>query len=251
MKAYIQTKQTGRILNTNIFNAEEGFLTMGIETIHFCNYHELESPGIQREDIIVSGIGVVEHRLKDLGIEVPCLDYPEELRSYLGRSIWKSSINTISSHPELWPVFVKPVANKRFTGAVVREFKDLIGFGSYFDNDEVYCSEVLNILAEWRVFVRYGEIIGVRHYHGDWRAHYDAKVIERAVDTYGKSGNAPAGYGIDFGVTKEGKTVLIEVNDGYSIGCYGLPSLEYAKLLSARWSELTGTTDNCQFLASY
>ena len=251
MKAYIQTKQTGRVLNTNIFNAEEGFLEMGIETVHFYHYHELERSGIQRGDIVVSGIGPVENRLNDLGITVPCLDYPEELKSYLGRNIWKSHINTINSSPELWPVFVKPVANKRFTGVVVRELKDLIGCGSYFDNYEVYCSEVLDIISEWRVFVRYGEIISARHYKGDWRVHYNAEVIENAVDTYQKSGNAPAGYGIDFGVTKDGKTILIEVNDGYSIGCYGLPALEYAKLLSARWAELTGTTDECQSLEIY
>ncbi|MBQ8961536.1 MAG: hypothetical protein IJ071_10060 [Ruminococcus sp.] len=41
--------------------------------------------------------------------------------------------------------------------------------------------------------------------------------------------------------------MLIEVNDGYALGCYGLFYIDYAKLLSARWAELTGTEDECAF----
>lgn len=44
-----------------------------------------------------------------------------------------------------------------------------------------------------------------------------------------------------------GRTLLIEVNDGYALGCYGLFYLDYAKLLSARWAELTKTVDECAF----
>ncbi len=29
-------------------------------------------------------------------------------------------------------------------------------------------------------------------------------------------------FSMDFGLTDDGRTLLIEVNDGYSIGCYGL-----------------------------
>ena len=59
--------------------------------------------------------------------------------------------------------------------------------------------------------------------------------------------DAPKGYAIDFGVTADGKTVLIEVNDGYALGSYGLMEIDYAKLLSARWAELTETQDECAF----
>ncbi len=59
--------------------------------------------------------------------------------------------------------------------------------------------------------------------------------------------SAPAGYAIDFGVTDKGQTILIEVNDGYALGSYGLFYLDYVKLLSARWAELTSTLDECNF----
>ena len=46
--------------------------------------------------------------------------------------------------------------------------------------------------------------------------------------------SAPAGYSLDVGVTESGETALVEVNDGFSLGTYGLDPIEYAKLLSAR-----------------
>ena len=47
--------------------------------------------------------------------------------------------------------------------------------------------------------------------------------------------------------TEFGIDSLIEVNDGYALGCYGLFYIDYTKLLSARWAELTGTEDECAF----
>ena len=40
----------------------------------------------------------------------------------------------------------------------------------------------------------------------------------------------------------DGRTVLVEVNDGYSLNPYGLESMEYAELLEVRWLEIAGET---------
>ena len=48
-------------------------------------------------------------------------------------------------------------------------------------------------------------------------------------------------------MTADGRTLLIEINDGYALGNYGLQEILYAKLLSARWAELTETEDECDF----
>lgn len=72
----------------------------------------------------------------------------------------------------------------------------------------------------------------------------EAAVIESAVKDFA---GAPAGYAADFGVTGDGRTLLVEINDGYSLGCYGLQHNLYAQLLSARWAELVGTEDECNF----
>lgn len=215
---------------------------MGLEINLFHTYDELKTS--EKQDVVVGYVGTVRKRLADFGITAPEMDYPEELTEYLGRNIWNCKLSDVTNCPELWPVFVKPVEDKKFTGVVVETTKDLVGCGTYGENPDVICSEPVEFVAEWRCFVRYGKILSVRSYKGDWRVHYDSSVIENAVREYV---TAPAGYAIDFGVTKDGRTLLIEVNDGYALGCYGLLSIDYAKFLSARWAELTGTTDECAF----
>ena len=242
MKVYIQSMSNHLPRSINFFNAYQGFHEMGFETIMFSIQEELQTS--QLPDIVVGYVDTVRARLKDFGIVTPEIDYPEELQQYLQRKIWHSKIDTINSHPEVWPVFVKPVEDKKFTGIVVKSPKDLIGCGSCYDNADVICSEVISIKAEWRVFVRYNGILDVRPYKGDWHLHFNPAIIEQCVAEYSE---APAGYAIDFGVTDKGQTILIEVNDGYALGSYGLFYLDYAKLLSARWAELTGTQDECNF----
>jgi len=242
MKVYIQSYENNIPHNYNFMNAYQGFSEMGLEIIHFHNNSKLSESN--KEDIVVGYVGTVRSRLRDFGIIAPEMDYPEELRKYLGRKIWKTKMNEVNNCPEKWPVFVKPLEDKQFTGVVVHSTKDLIGCGIQGVNQDVYCSEIVNFVAEWRCFVRYGKILSVRQYKGDWRKHYDYRVIENAVAEFV---SAPKGYAIDFGLTDDGRTILIEVNDGYALGCYGLFYIDYAKLLSARWAELTCTKDECAF----
>lgn len=57
-------------------------------------------------------IGTVAARLRDFNREIEDMDYPEVLRKYLKRRLWKSTANTVNSNPEMWPVFMKPIHNK-------------------------------------------------------------------------------------------------------------------------------------------
>lgn len=89
-----------------------------------------------------------------------------------------------------------------------------------------------------------GQILDVGPYRGNWSASSDPSIIENAVAAYS---SAPARHGMDFGVTEHGHTLLIEVSDGYSLGSYGHEYHVYARLLSARWSELASVDDPCDF----
>jgi hypothetical protein len=65
-----------------------------------------------------------------------------------------------------------------------------------------------------------------------------------------KWNNRPVACSIDFAVIKEenkNKTILLEVNDAYALGCYGLYHLDYAKLISARWSQILDRKDIYHF----
>jgi len=80
-----------------------------------------------------------------------------------------------------------------------------------------------------------GVVRGISHYAGDPLRFPAANVIRMAVGAWR---SAPAGYAVDVGVTDDSRTILVEVNDGYSLGHGGLVADLYARLLLARWDEL-------------
>lgn len=242
MKIFIQSFNNGIPRNSNIYCAYLGFKEMGFELVPFSHIDQLSTA--EKCDIVVGHIGMIRQRLTALNLPIPSLGYPKELYNYLGRKIWSDTINHINNNPDLWPVFIKPYEDKRFTGVLVKSPKDLMGCGSDGTDFQVYCSDPVDFIAEWRCFVRYGKILDIRRYSGNWKCVPDYEFMEKAVADYK---TAPNGYGIDFGLTSDGKTLLLEVNEGYSLGTYGLLPIKYAKLLSARWAELTGTDDACKF----
>ena len=92
-------------------------------------------------------------------------------------------------------------------------------------------------------FVYYDEIIDVRPYKGDWHYNYNPDVLDQIMNQFTQWDERPMACSIDIGVTKDGRTLLIECNDAYSLGAYGLEDYKYAKLLSARWSQLLNRED--------
>lgn len=245
MRAYIQTNKKGEFFNINAFNANEGFLELSWETCKFQDVSEItdNSP----EVLIVGGIGSVRKRLEILGLshKRQVIDYPDELEAYFGRRIWRATFQEIVQNEKNWNIFIKPRdETKKFVGRVVREYKDLIGLVNPNETVNLWCSEVVNFITEWRCFVRYQKILDVRYYKGAWDSRLDLRVVENAVANFK---NAPAAYGMDFGIDENGAMKLVEVNDGHSLGGYGISAINYAKFLSARWAELTDTEDYLNF----
>jgi hypothetical protein len=245
MTVYIQTDSSGNFYNVNAYLANEGFTSLGWETIKYVTADQIA--GLNPEAVVVGGIGNVRGRLQQLGIAKSNeeIDYPEELSRFFGRNIWTSTLGEIIKNPQGWGIFIKPKAvTKRFAGKVVTNYKDFIGFVQEDNDMEVWCSEVVSFVTEWRCFVRYGEILDIRQYKGAWDSKLDLGIVRSAI---GHFKSAPASYALDFGVDNQGIMKLVEVNDGHSLGTYGMGSVNYAKFLSARWAELTNTKDYANF----
>lgn len=237
MKALIQQSQPN-FLNRNAQNALFGFERKGFEIQRFTS-DDLPSLTLDPEDVVVGGIGTVRKALEMLGLmPVFADDYPACLYSFLGRKVWHSTLREARASDS--PVFIKPTKRdqKRFTGFLFNNFRDLIDSAGMDESIPVWCSEPVEFVSEYRVFVAKAEVLGLSHYHGDFRIFPDFKVIDAAVAAYS---TAPAAYGFDFGVTKTGETLLVECNDGFSLGAYGLNPLLYSYLLETRWREMTNT----------
>lgn len=243
MNLYTEKLVRGESSNISIYTALEAFYNMGFDIIEVESFENLK---VRENHIFLGSIHFIHQALQQLRIGIPPpLDYPVSLQAFYGRKIYASTISQISNNPESWNVFIKPKGHlKKFTGRLVKSTADLIGTSDYELDTPIWVSEPVNFIAEWRAFVRYGEVIGVRQYRGDWRCSYDYKVIEKAVSAFTDS---PKAYALDFGLTTDGRILVVEANEGYSIGSYGLFYVDYAKLIATRWCELTGQQDMCNF----
>ena len=195
---------------------------------------------LNRSTLVAGGLRTVESAMKRIGMRMPVANnLPDELSNYFGRKIEKTTLGAVrrrSQSQNVESCFLKPLdQNKLFPAIALFDADDLATLDSLSDEVRVVVSEYVLFDSEWRVFVVEGEIIGLSHYQGDHFVYPDSTTIKSAIADF-KS--APAGYGIDFGVLSSGQTVLVEANDGYSLGSYSLNSVDYTRLLEARWAEL-------------
>ena len=235
MKAYIHSFE-GRPWNEDCEAAYNGFTKLGIECVLFSSNEELEQRS--EEDIVVGGMLIMEHVFNEFEIKLPVYNYPEELNKYLGRQIKVIKLKDLNE--DMLPVFIKPVEEKIARGIVAESLEDLKEYESLNPEAEIICSEPVRLVSEWRCFVRYGEVIGIQFYNGDINIKPDSSIICAAVSDYTE---IPAACSLDFGVTEERNNILIEMNDGFTIGAYGLNDELYAKFLMTRWAEIVGIDD--------
>ena|SRR6187402_3380734 len=219
MKAYI--KQT---TESSLFEqARIGFIKMGYECIYYKDIPE----DLHREDVVIGYIGDMQRAFLKLGISVPeTIDYPEELEQFLARKIKK--IKYLELPVEEFPYFIKSVIHKGFSGKVIREFKDLIGVQEL---ELYYTEDILDIYSEYRVYIQDKEIVGVKQYKGNSFISLNEGTVLNMINSYSSQPNT---YTLDVGVClieNRFETILIEANQGYSVGNYSLPEIAYAKFL--------------------
>lgn len=254
MKAFVKTNN-GTFPNINFYLAWEAFNTMGYSVTCF-EEKDIDTLDVTPSTPVFAGVTIFRRIIDKLGVNYPPFNcYPESLNRYYGRTLRRSTVGEEKSkfHKDGIPIFVKPVLPKQFIGNVWSSLLNLIPLARIPDEAEVWVCEPLNIFSEFRVYVHDGEILGVKHYWGDWSIIPDRMVIEDIVERYIDS---PVAYGIDFAVVedektlppitpKDGyKTIVMEVNDGCNLGNYGLDAIHYGEMIVDRWFEIMGTTDS-------
>jgi hypothetical protein len=150
-------------------------------------------------------------------------NYPEFLRSVLGRHVWETMT---------WPlqpnIFVKP-------SDIPKRFEARITNGTYRGKKKppYWCSEYIDFVDEWRYYVVNGVVI-----HAGW---YDGFNEEKNAPIFNET-LIPVGWCgvIDMGMTSDGRFLLVEAGEPYAVGWYG--SLRdgelYSKFLIEGWKYL-------------
>lgn len=199
---------------------------------------------LSKDTLVVGYVETVLAALHQLGIEPPPTnDYPDSLTPLFHRRIWKSTVGELADwlYDSKGPIFAKPEGQKkRFTGHVFSNPDDLYYAEGASRKTAIFCSEVVRWLSEYRVYVWNGEIVGVKHYAGDPALKIDELAVVEAVRLLKESGQGTSGYAVDLGVLADGKTALVEWNDGFALGSYNLDRAVYTDLLVARWCEIMG-----------
>jgi hypothetical protein len=220
-------------------SARRGFWELGIETNPYEWIDDIDSIEDLGPTVGVAGyIGDVHRALTKLGKPIPpVVDYPTPLEKFLERKLFKGLLEDVrQSH---YPWFIKPLEHKLFSGLLwlPNDPESRRKTVTLADDVEIWISEPVNFVSEYRSFILDHAILDCRHYKGDWAKAPDRSTVEEAVQLM--KGTAPTAYSLDWGVTDSGKTLLVEMNEGYSLGTYGLNPVFYARMLSARWFEMT------------
>ncbi len=184
-----------------------------------------------------------------LCIEEPAMpSYPALLAPFLGRKIQAGKVVDLwfmdcDANGEAGELFVKPQKIKLFDGKLVSDvtdddIKDLPG------GTPVWFSERVNFVAEWRVYVA-PEKIAVGQYGEGPDEALDMDLVMQAIRAIQRDKNCPCSFALDFGLTDEGKLLLVEMSDAWALGLYKtqhphtLESYDYANMIYSRWLEIS------------
>jgi len=241
MRVYIQSVDKFPISDDCLL-AMMGFKQRGWNVILF---EDIEEVPVQKSLVLVAFIKETKEFLKKLDIEVPSINIPDCLNKpkYLKRKVWTSTIEEVLEKEE-FPLFLKPLEKNPDlpSGVVQSKYNAPLLLSKVPVDTKLIVSNSLDIVAEYRCYVMDNNIVGVKHYQGNFNIFPNMQLVDEMILSYAYIGGSPCCYTIDVGVLSNGETILIECNDAWAIGNYGLSSEIYSKFLSKRWFEIVGLT---------
>ncbi len=194
---------------------------------------------------IIGSVEVVRQAFQGQGLTLPPpLNVPPLLRPFAGPAPRTMTLREFYEDP-LVPVFVKPAEEaKAFSGGeITNQGNKRHILGEYPDELLVHVAPAIDILSEYRVFVGRGVIKGVKHYLGDPFVPPPCQgFIETLLGTFAPE--APCAYALDVGLVEGNVPIVVECNDFWSLGTYGLDPVVYAGLCEERWRQLVTQARN-------
>ena len=134
-------------------------------------------------------------------------------------------------------VFIKPIEQKLFTGFVWNgDEVSRRRICTHGNEVKIFTCEALKIVSEYRSFILDFEVLDCRRYKGDWNIAPNKSIVNTAV---AMMAGFPRAFCLDWGILESGETILVEMNEGYAFGHYGMAPDLVARMLSARWNEMS------------
>lgn len=252
VRAYVQQVRQSAPNHIQLVQSAHAFWERGYEVVPF-QYEEIEQGGLDEyllrqpnEMVLRGGVGTVLKALERAGRpRPPNLDLPLSLEPWFGRRVWHSTLEEVRNqiaNESSQPLHVKPrLHHKLFKGQVFGVFRDLIPTAGIPGDTPVLVQDCVDLVSEWRATILRDRVLCIGHYSGDPLVFPNVESVKAAIGAFD---NRPIGFSMDWGITRSGQTLLVEVNDGFSLGNYGVRGLAFSALIEARWRELMGLSDN-------
>lgn len=222
-----------------VFAAYLGAQKLGMQVIFFTD-DELDR--IPKNQLVIADIDTTISYFNRTGIKVPFpLNIPFDIEKYAKRDTLIVYLDELIDYPInfKFPLFVKPQDTLKGipSGVLKKGDNDMRAiFSDVVDKHQlIRINPVINMESEWRTFVHDKKIVGLEWYQGDFTIFPDVSIIKKMIDEYT---SAPVAYTLDVAITDKGETILIECNDAWSIGNYGLEGKTYIRLLIDRWRQM-------------
>jgi len=140
-------------------------------------------------------------------------------------------------------LFIKPVEIKLFTGLILDGCKYSC-LESLDKNVKVMAYDVFNspIISEWRLYILNKKIVDAHCYSGNFKISPDYSYVRHVLKQNNE--DFPVSYTIDIAILESTEEVVVEFNDMWAIGNYGVPNDLYLKMLKERYYEITGLYKN-------
>lgn len=228
-KLYYRTDHNDIPFDNFCSDAAIGANEAGIKCIPFYNIKDVP---FNPYHIVVTS---VEESQEWLGCKIPPIDdsWAKKFKNREERFCLLEEI-------ENYPCFIKPSEDiKAFTGTIVNNYNEAKLFTNNY-NGQLSVQEILEFESEYRVYVHKDRgILGIKHYLGD---PYITPQKEFVDEVYfaAKKNLKENSYTLDIAIDKNNKNYLIEINDGWAIGNYGLNPKDYYSFIKTRWLQLTG-----------
>lgn len=98
-------------------------------------------------------------------------------------------------------------------------------------------SELIHLLAEWRLFIHKEKILDCKQYMGSWESRFDEAFVKEMVASIPKSIIPYTSYTVDIGLTDANSIVLIEAHNFISCGLYGFEHPNLYKMVKTAYLE--------------
>jgi hypothetical protein len=174
------------------------------------------------------------------------VEFMKEVFSKIGKSNIKVPKNSNREHKIMTlneaklitkPIFLKPLDIKLFTGFFMDEITNT-SISNIPDSTLVMVYDVFEtpIKSEFRCYIHRNKVVDIRNYSGDLFCSPNEDYLNSVIEENRLS--FPISYTIDIGVLENEENVVIEYNDMWAIGNYGMPNDLYLRLLRDRYFEI-------------